>query len=708
MLYCAQITYTNLSLFKCIKKEMLCDNLHCNNGRESVHCVYSFYVLYEEFIVPPPAIITFIKEDWMVMTPIKNLTGQGSSDLCPDTHFQCTGGGYCMPVYMLCNGIHDCPNKDDESGCEHHTCHGFYRCRNSKVCLHPQHLCDTIHQCPLKDDEAFCSLVCVQNCTCYGRAFFCNNTEGLLRAIESGTDLQVRFLDASRTRMTPADLVPFSMMVYLNLCNCSLSRLGSFKFDNLLRLHLCDNLITSVSESHFKNLPNLKDLYLDGNPLLMFQDEVDLNIFQKLRTLDLSRMGMTSVDRSLSKDDFPELEMLNLSGNTIQSVSASGFKTLPKLKTLDLRRCSVITFPQDIFQGLSNLQTLLVDNYKLCCPALLPDGFNVHNCVSPQDSISSCEDLLQSNFYRVMLLVFSLLALLGNCGSFIFRLLSHRRSQNKSFHLFVTHLCVADFVMGIYLAIIGVADQMFRGSYLWEDVRWRHSIACGVAGFLSLLSSEVSACIISLITLDRFLVLRFPLSSVHFGLASAVVAVVMTWCLGMVLAAVPVLPATQHWRLYGQNAICVPLPVTGGVLEAGQGYSFSVMVVMNLILFLLIALGQLSIYWSVRVNSLASCTRLGQDTSKDLTVARRLITVAMSDFLCWFPVGLLGILAARGVHIAEEVYVAMAIFVLPLNSALNPFLYTLNVIMERRERAREQRLRAFFLSQVKAIEAHKQ
>ena len=127
------------------------------------------------------------------------------------------------------------------------------------------------------------------------------------------------------------------------------------------------------------------------------------------------------------------------------------------------------------------------------------------------------------------------------------------------------------------------------------------------------------------------------------------------------------------------------------------------MVVMNFALFLLIALGQLSIYWSVRVNSMAAADRLPQHTSKELTVARRLITVAMSDFLCWFPVGLLGLLAARGTPIAGEVYVAMAIFVLPLNSALNPFLYTLNVILELRERAREQRLRAFILSQAKAL-----
>ena len=90
-------------------------------------------------------------------------------------------------------------------------------------------------------------------------------------------------------------------------------------------------------------------------------------------------------------------------------------------------------------------------------------------------------------------------------------------------------------------------------------------------------------------------------------------------------------------------------------------------------------------------------------TSKDLMIASRLATVAASDFLCWFPVGLLGVLASSGVTIPGEVNVAMAIFVLPLNSALNPFLYAFIVIMERRRLEAEKRLLRSILSAQKPI-----
>ena len=91
------------------------------------------------------------------------------------------------------------------------------------------------------------------------------------------------------------------------------------------------------------------------------------------------------------------------------------------------------------------------------------------------------------------------------------------------------------------------------------------------------------------------------------------------------------------------------------------------------------------------------------DTSKDsknLTIARRLITVVVSDFLCWFPIGLLGLLAFSGTPISGEVNVAMAIFVLPLNSALNPFLYTYNQLMEKRRAKREAQLIANMTAEI--------
>ncbi|XP_025115452.1 G-protein coupled receptor GRL101-like [Pomacea canaliculata] len=243
--------------------------------------------------------------------------------------------------------------------------------------------------------------------------------------------------------------------------------------------------------------------------------------------------------------------------------------------------------------------------------------------------------------------------------------------------------------MGVYLAMIGVADRVYLGAYLWKEEEWKTSSVCKFAGFLSMVSREVSAILICLITLDRFLVLHFPFRRVHFRKRSALAACAISWLVGIVIAAVPLLPAMAHWQFYSQTGICIPLPITRSDFP-GRGYSFGVIIVLNLVLFLLIALGQAFIFWSVRTNSMSAC-----DTSKknkDLTVARRLISVAVCNFLCWFPIGFLGVMASNGMAVSDEVNVAMAIFVLPINSALNPFLYTVNLLLERRRRVQEERM----------------
>ena len=51
---------------------------------------------------------------------------------------------------------------------------------------------------------------------------------------------------------------------------------------------------------------------------------------------------------------------------------------------------------------------------------------------------------------------------------------------------------------------------------------------------------------------------------------------------------------------YTQTGICIPPPLTSSESFQGYHYSFSVMIILNFVLFLPIAVGQAIIYWSVR------------------------------------------------------------------------------------------------------------
>ena len=494
------------------------------------------------------------------------------------------------------------------------------------------------------------------------------------------------------------------MLIHLNLARCQLTQTGTTLFPNQRSLDLSFNFLTSVSLDMFKYLPNVNSLSLVGNSVVSLVDAEGNpvhSMFLKLLSLDLSSVEMKELDPSVLRF-FPKLQSLNLSHTYVHSVQGQGFHWLGSLQVLDLKGCPLSTFPRSTFSGLTSLRRVFADNYKVCCPATLPMGFVGDQCIAPTDEISSCDGLLRSDLYHLALVAFATLATAGNALSLVLRTFVLKGKQKSGHAIVVTHLRVSDFLMGAYLVVIGVVDRVYLNTYLWQDTSWKNSVTCKVEGFLSLLSNEVSASIICLITVDRFLVVQFPFSRLRFQQRSAQLACLVLWTMGTVLAAVPLLPATSSWHFYSQTGICIPLPVTRQDFP-GHDYAFAVMIIFNFVLFLLIAAGQCVVYMAVRSQSMADRDHSGS-RSKDLAVAQRLFTVVVSDFLCWFPIGLLGVLTSRGTPVSGEDNVGMAIFVLPLDSALNPFLYSINAIRARMARAREQKLLRTLLAERAAVE----
>ena len=658
---------------------------NCINGVDEDQCEWTIDKVKRGVHMLRPVLVNFSDSG----IHISNFNTNVGSRLCPETHFQCPGELLCLPVYVICNGVLDCPGHEDEAECEKYSVPSFYRCRASHIHLHPSHMCDGFGQCPEIDDELFCKWSCPVNCMCYGSALFCEVS------FHAKLYSELRFVEGRGSGMKPADFANNTMLIHLGLASCGLIHLRLPMLHNLHSLDLSNNRLHSVNSQEFKAAGQLKRLSLSGNPLNDQSLGLQYSLLS-LTTLDLSNLDLPVLDMRFYAS-LPNVQSINLSQSGVKKVSGNAFQTLKKLEVLDLSGCPFTHFPHDVFSGLQRLRIVYSDNYKVCCSAILPRGFNMKNCHAPSDEVSSCNALLHSNMYRVLLAMFAVLSLLGNFLSFVYRVLM--RNRNKSaFSVFVICLSVADFLMGVYLAIIGVADGLYRGSYLWKDEDWKHSAVCKVAGVLSLMSSEVSAFIICLITLDRFLVLQFPFSRCRFSHRSALVMCAVVWCGGLILAVLPLLPGLSHWEYYSQTGICIPLPITKKTFD-GHKYSFGLMIILNFIIFLFIAVGQLIIFWSIRTNTMGESDAVTNRKSKDLTIARRLLTVATSDFLCWFPVGLLGLLASRGVAIPGEVNVAMAITVLPLNSALNPFLYTLNLIQERRRKTRELRLQKHLMAQ---------
>ena len=576
---------------------------------------------------------------------------------CGDGLVQCPSG-YCIPSFLLGNGEADCPGAEDEAtpaSCR--ACPGYYRCQESGACVHPRHVCDKIHHCPLKDDERYCHLSCPPQCRCEGLAAACSAMPDPLH------NLHLRYLDLSfANNVSLVNLHFMEFLVFLNLSNCGLDNINVEGLFHLQTLDLSSNSIRNISSLGLDALPNLRYLDLSHNQFLSSLDERFTSFLWQANLGKLIDLRMRDVG------------LLSMKDNCLSR--------LVNLKRFDLsQNPSLEYYDKDALSGLLSLQELVTDESKLCC-GYFHASFTLIDCRAPTDELSSCDDLLGQLFFRITLWLIACLAVAGNLAVLVYRQFFSKESSSSPAGFLVKNLCASDLLMGVYLLMIGAADLQLRGDYVSREREWRASAACTAAGFLSFLSSEVSAFTVCLVTLDRVLVICFPFKlGLHMSRRAALMLCFVLWVLGVILALVPLAAGLDF---YGQTGICVPLPVTRQAYS-GQHFAFAVFIVLNFFLFILIGAGQLAIYISVRRTGEATGSKNRQ---RDMALARRLFLIVFTDFLCWFPIGLMGVLAAAGVPIPGIVNVVAAVLVLPVNSALNPFLYTLNGLRERRREAR--------------------
>ncbi|XP_059176221.1 G-protein coupled receptor GRL101-like [Physella acuta] len=271
-----------------------------------------------------------------------------------------------------------------------------------------------------------------------------------------------------------------------------------------------------------------------------------------------------------------------------------------------------------------------------------------------------------------------LVALIGSSGNAIvigYRFFYEKHLLKQGYRMFVTNLGLSDFIMSVYLLIIAGADVYYRDDYVLYDTEWRDSSLCKAAGFLATLSSETSLLFVLLITLDRYFIFKNPLKQVKLSQVTLVSISALVWTLGIAISTVPIL--FPDWQVYSSNAMCLALPVK---LTHQLGWTFSLIIyiVINFIIMLLVIVGQIVVFKYIAMPS-NSIINSSVQKKREITVAKNLSLVVISNVLCWLPVCVIGLLSAAGHIFSSETYGWLVVVVVPLNSAINPVLYTLPV-----------------------------
>ncbi|NXE49226.1 NEPN protein, partial [Casuarius casuarius] len=126
------------------------------------------------------------------------------------------------------------------------------------------------------------------------------------------------------------------------------------------RLYISHSKIKQLQITDFRRMSALEELVL----LCSGTESIENNTFKALSTLkslELYKNHLKHIPMFLPSG----LEILKLGDNSINTLHASDFEDLRKLRVLDIQNNLIVTLPLSAFSSLCNLQSLILDGNKL-------------------------------------------------------------------------------------------------------------------------------------------------------------------------------------------------------------------------------------------------------------------------------------------------------------------------------------------------------
>ncbi|CAL1299590.1 unnamed protein product [Larinioides sclopetarius] len=463
---------------------------------------------------------------------------------------------------------------------------------------------------------------------------------------------------------------------------------------NLQVLDLMHNQIKEIHEHAFMNLTKLRDLNLGENQFPTLPTE-GLQNLRQLKTFNNKNLREFPVP-----EHFPKVHTLALSYAYHCCIFRPLARRLPLPATLketivwlsreDVDMEAWSTNITDVWPGYENFSSkfeefasqlwktfgrdyAIPDNlaqfaeeyfqdYKISQgPESAGHDKQPVQCLPEPGPFMPCEDLFGWWSLRCGVWVVFLLAMLGN-GVVVIVLL-FGRSKIDVPRFLVCNLAMADFFMGIYLGILAVVDASTLGEFRVYAIQWQMSAGCQIAGFLGVLSSELSVYTLAVITLERNYAITHAMHlNKRLSLKHAGYIMGAGWTFALLMAVMPLFGISD----YRKFAVCLPF-------ETEDPWSLAYVVfliLINGVAFLTLMGCYLKMYWVIRGSQAWN--------SNDSRIAKRMALLVITDFICWAPIAFFSLTAVSGANlISLEEAKVFTIFVLPLNSCANPFLYAI-------------------------------
>jgi len=125
-----------------------------------------------------------------------------------------------------------------------------------------------------------------------------------------------------------------------------------------------------------------------------------------------------------------------------------------------------------------------------------------------------------------------------------------------------------------------------------------------------------------------------------------------------------------EFGFYSETSVYMPR-FYASTIESTWEYSTFIMT-LNFALFIYMVVVYVLFYKKVTGTKFSTSAK--KDPNQDFQ--KRISILLLTDFFCWIPVCIMAYLSVSGVSLPPDAYVVSAGFLLPINSVMNPLLYS--------------------------------
>ena len=720
----------------CIPKEQYHDNItQCPDGSDESQ--FTRNVLCGDFNVTITRLSDLTKDDLIDFASYNNSSCHKVSSLqcdidncnktdfiCMSTchngtlkcnrSFQCNDGSLGL-AFQFCNGNIDCPDKSDEIEDEvGFKCFGF---KSTRKCVLPQrNLYDGVAQCNDASD------LCRNNNSCFecfdGSLIISSKQvcDGVFDCYDWSDEC---LCEVNFNKQSCKDRFSFSSLVSTNLDkqknnyttrSFNFTRSISVNYDKIKSTKSCG---TRRKEQYIARL-------CDGRPECSdFSDECDCENppeFCNDACHDIFLVG----DRYCDGIEDKFYKIVN------KSNCPKGFDEIHCLKRFKCKNGNKISIDQNY-----------VCDGKVDCD---DESDEIDCKTENKKLFASETEMIESPVLKYCFWIIGMIVICGNLYVIISttRHLKNAKLNQviKYNNLIILNISVADTIMGVYLLIIAVHSAYYSGYYDKFDHEWRSSLLCSMTGSLAVLSSEASCLFMVLLASYRLYTIYKPFSTLSLSNHKCKMLFIIVWLISLIIAGLPITSQTSEyfmhsaefsnqftqsriwnvqnitkfacrlarlsnksmennnrgWFLtksyfkkhfsmyspglefgyYSQTSVCMPRFF---VVQGENAWEYSLFVItLNFLCFFYIAVGYIFVFIKSSKSQIKIKTKLRKKNKS--TMQRRISRIIITDCLCWIPICIIAFMKLSGIYVDDVAYVVSAALLLPINSAVNPLLYS--------------------------------